>query len=400
MAIDGVRNQRIQQAQKAVREAEKDAAKKIKQARNRVLEAQRQAEQRENAIRDAYSERIIRQQDKNEQHYLNTRQKGLESVDDIKRRIRKQIRTIEDQGDQQLNQVKNYYQNEIQEKTLEGKKKLRSELNLLQQTKEYEKDKATQQLKSLQQNNLQQTRRTLDQHQDRLHRIRESSQKEYQTLKKNYLQAREESKNVFNQNLNQINQAHQMTIDRINRNASKQINSMSEHYSRALNTYDNRQSDPFYQLVRIDGALEEANDGYLFFARIPKHEQDEITVTVNGQDLVVGGTRRSKERLSTEDGKKVTTTSFQSYHETFPLSLPVDEKNLSREFDGDYLIVTVPKLKHKPAPIHRSPPQDRPELRVPRPQFPPGVEPKATESNANDSPETPPASTKSARLLS
>ncbi len=384
MSIKGVNHSRSQIAQKRAIQAERDAAKQVQLAQKRVREAQLQADQRIDDIKDHYIQRSDEERNRQDFQYTRLREKGLSTVDELKRNIRKQINTTKNQSEKDLRTIENFYQSEIYNSKHEGGKDLKSQRSLIKRTLENEKVSAESQFDEQQALHSQKINQERELHKNRMDNTREASQKDYDSLKKNYLKARNKSNTVFQQNLKESLNAHQTTLNRINRNATSRIKEIGSSYSRALDTYESRQNDPFYQLVRIDGVLAEAKDGYVFYASIPKHEQDDITVNIQGNQLVVGGTRRSQEHLDDEEGKRITTTSFQSYHETFPFNSPVDARNLSKEFDDDLLIVTVPKATHAQRPVYRKPIDEGDDFRVPRPKFPEGVEPKATKRTPQD----------------
>ena len=79
----------------------------------------------------------------------------------------------------------------------------------------------------------------------------------------------------------------------------------------------------------------ESDDAYVLTATIPSHEQHSVQVSVRGDRLVVSGARRSDEKEDLGPGRSVTTSSYQNYSESFPLTMPVEARMLRREFDGD-----------------------------------------------------------------
>jgi HSP20 family protein len=158
-------------------------------------------------------------------------------------------------------------------------------------------------------------------------------------------------------------------LDRINRNTTEDIHRLQESTARKLDAYNDRLHDPFYQLVVTDAKLSENSDSYVLTATIPPHEQEQISINIRGNQLVLSGNRRSKEKIEDAPGRELSTSSFQTFSETFPLDMPVDSRALSRRFDGDQLTVTIPKrLNYKPAPMHEI--KKAEPIRAERPKFP------------------------------
>jgi HSP20 family molecular chaperone IbpA len=55
-------------------------------------------------------------------------------------------------------------------------------------------------------------------------------------------------------------------------------------------------------------------------------------------------------------GRVATTSGFQSFNETFPLEAPVIARELTKEFQGDLLVVRIPKVSGAGRPYN---PYDR-----------------------------------------
>jgi hypothetical protein len=92
-----------------------------------------------------------------------------------------------------------------------------------------------------------------------------------------------------------------------------------------------------------------------------------VTVTLKGDNLVLSGTRRNEEKVELSPGHTQGTASYQSYSESFPLPFPVEARQLSKTFDGDMLIATIPKKNQyafeKPAkPVPQRLKAERPKL--------------------------------------
>ena len=89
--------------------------------------------------------------------------------------------------------------------------------------------------------------------------------------------------------------------------------------------------------------LVEKQDHFLLTALVPEHEQKKIQVIIRGNELVLSGQRKNQEKIELSQGHSRSTSSYQSFHESLPLTYPVDELRLSKRFEGDLLIVEIPK---------------------------------------------------------
>ena len=66
-------------------------------------------------------------------------------------------------------------------------------------------------------------------------------------------------------------------------------------------------------------------------------------MTIQKDRATVEGKRAFKDEFQTDD-KKVATATYQSFREDFPFEKPVATEGMTRERQGDYMIITVPKI--------------------------------------------------------
>ncbi len=122
----------------------------------------------------------------------------------------------------------------------------------------------------------------------------------------------------------------------------------------------------------MNAELRETGDEYILTARIPEHEREHIVVSLKGNNIVISGQRRNEEHLDNADGTSSTTSSFQSYSETHPISWPVESKLLAKSYHGDTLEVRVPKKDAKHiVPQYQAPKPEK--VRAERPKFPENI---------------------------
>jgi HSP20 family protein len=92
----------------------------------------------------------------------------------------------------------------------------------------------------------------------------------------------------------------------------------------------------------VDGRLSENDKQYVITANVPEHEKDNVKVVVKDDKVVVKGHRRFQDHLD-ENGKKISTESYQTFHEEIPLSHPVREKYARSSWNDGVLTVVIPK---------------------------------------------------------
>jgi HSP20 family molecular chaperone IbpA len=197
---------------------------------------------------------------------------------------------------------------------------------------------------------------------------------------------REKGRQEFEQRYQNEIQQQSEQLSELNQTASEQLRRSRMDTAQKLAAYEERQEDPFYKLLDLNAQLHDIGDSYVLTARIPPHEQQKVNVSLKGNNqLVISGYRRNEEKLEVGPGRMKGTASHQSYSETFPLSWPVEGRKLEKYFEGDELIVKLPKkTENSVHSVYESDKKAKPErARVQRPTFPENL-PNTT---ANPAPE-------------
>jgi HSP20 family molecular chaperone IbpA len=345
---------RAEAAQREAREVERDLEARVEHARQESAMALEKESARESSALEA------------------ERARGYAALRELQRAQASELARVRREGERDLAQIKNHYENA----TLDRQKKAETELAQLERQKEQAKT-FEQSSGQMQQSEIKQTQAL------RLQALKESEERSFQSLSEGARKRQEQAQvndslssqsleSDFQRRHQAIRSTQENTLNQINARAAEELRQTRESTSQKLAAYQTRQSDPFYKLHDLSAELTERDDAFVLTARIPEHERDRLSVSVQGDRLLLSGFRRNQEKLELSPGRAKSSSSFQSYTESFPLRVPVDAKSLSREFEGDTLVVTVPKrgldtsYQVKSAQHHPTPER----ARVEAPKFP------------------------------
>ncbi|NDD91741.1 Hsp20/alpha crystallin family protein, partial [bacterium] len=127
------------------------------------------------------------------------------------------------------------------------------------------------------------------------------------------------------------------------------------------------------------------DDAFILTAKVPTHEHENIKAQVQGNQIVISGTRRNEDQVKMGEGRQRSTASFQNFRETFPIDWPVEANSMLREADGDRLVFTFPKKAGMIDPENGKKKaleyQAQSKARAPRPDFPENLVPNAPARN-------------------
>lgn len=126
-------------------------------------------------------------------------------------------------------------------------------------------------------------------------------------------------------------------------NMLKEQIELKKKFFRESEKYAGKEDDPFYKLQDRGNRLRESPDFYVVDAYVPVHEKDSIQVTIKDDKAMIAGKRAFKEEID-EEGRRLSTNSYQTFREEFAFDKPVITEGMTRERTGDYVTFFIPKL--------------------------------------------------------
>lgn len=123
----------------------------------------------------------------------------------------------------------------------------------------------------------------------------------------------------------------------------RQINHQVTTNAEAVASRAGKAQDAFYRVHRLGAAVQDGERETMVQLKIPEHEQDSIRITQQNGQLTLSGTRRYGDKLKTDDGHSVSTNSYQSYTESFPVRGKLEMNNMVRGYTDGVLTFRIPK---------------------------------------------------------
>ncbi len=349
---------------------EKAARDRITYAHEAAKEAEKDAEFHIQNIKDTGDERRANESVRQETALEDQKRKGYEAMQKLKRENSEELTRIRTEGDAAINQARRHYAQESYGTETLGKKAVHdaeiqsfTEREGITRRNKYEQELIAKE-------HAKRVEDAGETHREKFETISSNNNAEYQRYKENAEVARQKSLETSKAQLNSLSEEHLNAVDRANQRATGVLNKLQADSSRKLAAYSDRSKDPFYQMISLDTKLTENEDAYHLTAQIPVHEQGTIAISVHGDQLVVSGHRKNHEERKDGPGHKTTTSGYQSYSQTIPLSWPVDQRLISREFQGETLHVRIPKKDYNNQYNPYKKPLKAEGVRVAPPKFP------------------------------
>ena len=355
-----------------IMQAQRDAEKRTQAIQDQISQTERAGEAQVDQIRNEYDQQATQENSREETAIENQKAKGYENLRELQKAQKAEEARVKREGDGDLSRLRNYYRNTIYNTEMKGQQDLRDAEKRQFKQAQYEKRTADDAMSAAKQDQSQRYQQFQDDSNYKLQELKDSSRKQYEKLAEETAVATEKADQGVKDRFAQIYGQHSAELNRIQNESTQKLDELRKDTAAKLDAYQDRQEDPFYKMRDLDTKFTEEPDRYVLTARIPDYERQHVSVTVKGNELVISGYRRNEEKLKLEPGHEQSTSSFQSYMESFPLIWPVNARAMERQFDGDTLTVILPKKTTFTAyqPYHAKLPK---RIEVQRPDFPPNL---------------------------
>ncbi len=103
-----------------------------------------------------------------------------------------------------------------------------------------------------------------------------------------------------------------------------------------------KDNDSFYSVIDRQNRFTEDPSGYFIEAYSPVQAQDHFKFSINNNKAIVSGSRKSENKLQDSE-RLMSTNNFQTFREEFTLEHPIQSQGMTRERNGDYIRIFIPK---------------------------------------------------------
>lgn len=291
----------------------------------------------------------------NQQHKVDqVRARSNEELQTVKDKYNKELHSTQEFTDKRLTQIKDSNEMSVKHEMEKGRQVQEKLGNNLR--KEYDFVDQTGKQRISERRDVQETQynRQESDYDKRFHKqqehwdAREKGQTEQYAnriahSKKAYENQLKDQHDRFDSIYQKNNDANRESLNIQNRNLLKEQVELKKKFFKENEKFAGKEDDPFYKLQDRGNRLRENSDFYIIEAYVPHHEKDNVKVTIKDGTAAISGKRAFKDELE-EDGRKLSTSSYQTFREEFSFDKPVITEGMTRERSGDYVTFWVPKL--------------------------------------------------------
>ncbi len=349
--------------------AEAESQKRIQEAKARAEQAIRDIDSESKVQTDQYVRSSEKERQRNETALKQQSAEGYDHLRKLKQQQSKELHQSKSMGDEELRNMTEAQKEQIQETSRAAQKKISELQHQLGTQTAYENRTAAEKLEKIRETNSRSVEGLVNHNQQALQNLSQNTTALYEEKRDLYNESREMADRRFEDQIKKTNTDHTQHLSKQNKKTIDDLQKLKQEHAQKLAAFSARSEDPFYRLVNVDALVQETPNSYVLTARIPEHEQKMVQVSVQGDRVLISGARQNKESIDLGKGRKQTTAAFQSFTETFPVSWPIDSKNVSKTVDGDNVIFEFPKKKTYSDSSKKKVVAEA-QVRVERPQFP------------------------------
>jgi HSP20 family molecular chaperone IbpA len=357
---------RIAQAQNTAAKAEREATERVVAAQKHVREANHEEEVQLEHLRDQYEHRTEAERARGEDYLEAVRNRSYQNISELRRQAENEHHKVVTTSEKELKDLDHQYTDAKYATVRKGEADLKESTNRNYKQLEHERLASNEQIGAVKSAFAAEKAQIEAERRDTTQTLNQQSQTHRKEVEEKTREAVEESDAHYQEAYTGAMKQNQDAMADLNWRASHDVESLKRETTQKLDAYTTQKNDPFYRMVNVDGKITEHADQFVFTAKIPEHEQDRININIRGNELIISGKRKSEESLEVEPGRVARTNSYQSFSENFPLGFPVDPKNMTREYQGDTLVVRIPKRSTyeaaKPKPVVARAVAERPKF--------------------------------------
>jgi HSP20 family molecular chaperone IbpA len=313
---------------------------------NQINQINQEGQQNEDRLKQQYGQDYAAEGVREEAAIESEKTKGYERLRALQRQYQSDEKRIQMQGEEAVAGIKDQFQTETSRARMNGAQELTETQTRNTQLKDFEEARGKSEYEMLKKDNTDRTATLSETNNERLAKLGDDYRKQYEQKKATTELATEQATKKIIDRHNHIVGEQLQAENKIAHEANRQLENLRASTAKKLSAYQERQSDPFYKMVTLNTQLTEEPDRYVLYASVPEFEQPNVKVSFSGDKLILAGQRRNEEKLDLGQGRAQSTSSFQSFSESFPILGPVEANELTRETIGDTLKITIPKKAH------------------------------------------------------
>ncbi|MEN9724271.1 MAG: hypothetical protein RJB38_2257 [Pseudomonadota bacterium] len=366
-----LRQDREQRAQ----QAEQEARERISRAQQQAQESVDEIERRSVELRAKSESALKLEQERIEQQLKAQRESSYAQIREMKVRSENEIARTRDEGDHLKKDLEQFYEKQLKDTESGSAKAVREAYLRNQRALQYDDLRTQNERKLLRARHEAEIADLEKRHEDKRSSHLNQALEAQEQLRSRVGEEQLKSQKHFGDRYQNTIREHQASLDRLNTDANRKLQELRHESTQKLAAYERRAEDPFYRMVNLDAEVRETDEAFILTAQVPEHEQAHVRATVQGNQIVISGSRRNEDQQNLGNGRARSTSSYQTFRESFPIDWPVNGAETLREAQGETLTFTFPKRAgmRDPETGQKKSLEYQSELsrsRAPRPDFP------------------------------
>lgn len=321
---------------KKLQDATAGREEKINQVRIKVNKEIQESEEKNQKKLETYRTESVQEMAQKKEAYRNQsaqyQQKAQKHLQNLDEQNQKAVQRELSQGKKAEEQARLVNEKNLTEITTTGEKEIQEEKKLLEDKQKRLVSEFSQKQDKI---SKQWHQREINLNSEYANRITNNKKANEEQIKKQY----EHFKSTYGKN----QKAQETSLQIQERNYVKNLNEQKKDFLKASAKYNGKEEDPFYKVQDRGSRIFEDSGSYFIEAYLPEHEKDNVKIVVQKDKATVQGQRAFKDTFD-EGGKKVSTNSYQTFREEFSFDQPVITDGMTRERDGDWVRISIPKM--------------------------------------------------------
>jgi HSP20 family molecular chaperone IbpA len=180
-------------------------------------------------------------------------------------------------------------------------------------------------------------------HKYEINEVQKNNEKDFIALNKKHEEEMKQSQKAFEEKYKNMVENHQDVLNLVQSRLENELNSTISSHARFRATKEDKITDPFYQVSKVDAQVEDLEKEYIVRIPIPEYERENVHLTAKERELNIAISRRFGEDVKAATGDIYRSKKSENFSRIIPVKEIVDSSKITQAYENGILSFKIAK---------------------------------------------------------
>ena len=167
--------------------------------------------------------------------------------------------------------------------------------------------------------------------------------KDFTAQEKKHQEEMQQAQKAFEEKYKTLVESHQNVLQNVQVRLENELNSTISEHSRYRSSKEDKISDPFYQVSKVQAQVQDLEKEYLVQIPVPEYERESVHLTAKDRELSIAISRRFGDDIKTSTGDIYRSKKSESFSRIIPVKDIVDPAKVTQKYEDGILSFKIAK---------------------------------------------------------